>query len=991
MIKRITKTFTLFSLLTIFLFTSFIASGQTVTGRVTDEKGAGIQGVTVTAKGTRTATQTSSDGTFSINVASRTATLVFTSVGFRTVETNINNRSTVDVSLQPTASNLNEVVVVGYGTQRRKDVTSSITKINERELNQGPITNPLQQIIGKAAGVTITQAGSEPGVAPSVRIRGITSLGGGNNPLVVVDGIQGNLDLLNQVPPNEIESVDILKDASATAIYGSRGAPGVILITTKKGQAGKTTLEYTGNASVESVAKNFDMLTAAEWRTEATRRGIAASADYGGNTNWFDLISRDGYTQNHTLAFGGGANEFNYRGSVTAILAEGLLINSGFRNYIGRFQGTQKALNNKLSLSFNLNASTQKNEWNGPGNIGGALQRRPTDPVYFKSASGADSSYFIDPTAFAYVNPFARATEMIDGSESNSLFGSLRTDLEVIPGLTAGFFGSWRRVSDISGSYASPQTTREDARNFKGIAFRNTGTTNERLMDLSLNYRKSFSGHNLDVMGVYEWQKVIYEGFSAQGRGFVNDLLTFNSLQSSDLSLARSGDISSYKNDRTLVSFLGRVNYNFRNKYFITASYRRDGSSVFGTNHKWGNFPAASIAWRIIGEDFMKNQEIFNDLKIRVGYGVTGNQQGLGALNSVRLVNPNGTVFFGGLLIPDFAITQNENKDLRWETRKMANVGVDFSLMSSRLSGTVDYYYGKTEDLLFDYTVPQPPYPFSTIKANVGTLLNKGIEVGLNYQFIRSKDLTVSLGGNFTRNMNKVLQLSGSLNGVALHTDTVRWGSGGTTGVASTNNGISFLMVGQPIGTFFLFKHAGVDANGTQLIEDLNKNGKIDDNDRSADRYIAGTALPKFTYAFTPTASYKNFDLSMLWRGSYGNKIYNARRATLSALAQFGQQNVLESAVETNINNIDYASDFWLEDGSYLRFEQLSLGYRIPVNNSIVNGIRLSVTGNNLAVFTDYSGIDPELRMTGGNGFGIDGGIYPRTRTFALGLNVIFK
>lgn len=979
--------------LPLFLLFSLVSSAQdrVVSGRVTDSAGLGVSGASVAIKGqTSRGTTTDANGGFSLSVPSSVNTLVVSSVGFTAQEISIAGRTSIDVRLQTAPGNLNEIVVVGYGTTRRRDVTGSISKISERDLNQGPITNPLQQIAGRAAGVTINQAGSEPGVAPSIRIRGITSLGGGNDPLVVVDGIQGNLDLLNQVPPSEIESVDILKDASATAIYGSRGAAGVVLVTTKRGRTGKTTLEYNGTAAIEVIAKQYEMLTAEEYRAESRRRGITGN-DYGGNTDWFDLISRNGYTQNHNVAFGGGTNDFSYRASVTAILQEGLLINSGLRNYIGRFQGTQRALNNRLNMTFNLNASTANNRWNGPGNIGGALQRRPTDPVYFKDRAGQDSAYFIDPNAFAYVNPFARSKEMIDGGESNSLFGSLRADLEVVRGLTAGFFGSWRRVSSLYGSYASPKTTREDARNFSGIAERNNNTSNERLMDLSLNYKKSTNGHSFDAIVVYEWQKAVYEGFSARGRGFINDFLTYNALQSGDLTRAQTGDISSYKNDRTIVSFLGRLNYNYLNKYFLTASLRRDGSSVFGANHKWGNFPAASVAWRVTGENFMRNQRLFSDLKLRAGYGVTGNQQGLGALNSVRLVSPNGTTFFGGQLIPDFAISQNENKDLRWETRKMANIGVDFAIFNNRLSGTVDFYSGKTEDLLFDYTVPQPPYPFGTIKANVGTIQNTGVEATLSYNLIQRRDFTVTLAGNISRNRNEVVELSGSLNGVPLNTDTVRWGAGGTTGVASTNNGISFLIKGQPVGTFLLFKHGGVDANGAQLIEDLNKNGRVDDNDRSPDRYIAGNALPKFTYAFTPSMTYKNFDMNMVWRGSYGNKIYNARRATLSALAQFGQQNVLKDALTDNISNIDYASDFWLEDGSYLRFENLTLGYRFPINSGIISGIRTSLTGTNLVVFTDYKGIDPELRNDGGNGFGIDGGIYPRTRGFAFGLNIIFK
>jgi TonB-dependent starch-binding outer membrane protein SusC len=964
------------------------AQDKVVTGKITDSKdGSPVAGVSIQPKGSQRGTTSAADGSFRITVPQGTTVLVFSSVGYNRQELDISGKTAVDVSLVANNTNLNEVVVVGYGTRKKGDLTGSVARIAEKDLNQGPITNPLQQLSGRAAGVNITQVGSEPGVAPSIRIRGITSLIGGNDPLVVVDGIQGNLDLLNQVPPSEIESVDILKDASATAIYGSRGAPGVILVTTKRGKAGKTTLEYAGTISFESIAKKYEVLNASEWRAEAAKRGIASSADFGGNTDWFDEVTRNGLTQNHNIAFGGGVNSFNYRASLTAILQDGIVINSGFKNYIGRFQATQKMLDNKLSITMNLNSSIIENRWNGPGVVQAAFRRRPTDPVY-----AADGSYFIDPLSFGYTNPYARAKEMIDGRKANSLFGSFRADLEIVKGVTASWFGSWRKTDATSGSYASPKTTREDARNQKGIANRTNNLSDERLTNASLNYKKVIGDHNIDVIGVYEWQQATYEGFFAQGRGFLNDFNSFNALQSADITKASSGDISSYKNDQTLVSFLGRANYSYKNKYLLTASFRRDGSSKFGANNKWANFPSVNVAWRITQESFMDRQRLFNDLKLRLGYGVTGNQQGLGSLNSVRLVGPNGTTFFGGNLIPDFSITQNENKDLKWETRSMTNVGIDFTMLKSRLSGTIDYFFGETKDLLFGYNVPQPPYPFPTIIANVGTVKNQGVELTLNYLAYKKGNWTVNLGGNFTSIKTEVTELSGTLNGIDLRTDTVRWGAGGTTGVASTNNGIAYLIKGQPLGTFMLFKHAGVDAFGNQIIEDLNGNGKIDDNDRSNDRYIAGQALPKFTYAFTPSISYKNLDLSMVWRGAYGNKIYNVRRAELSAMGQFGQANVLKEGIENNINNIDYASDFWLENGSYLRFDNLTVGYRFNVDKwKFINGLRASFTANNILVISDYKGIDPEQRLDGGNSFGIDYGIFPRTRTFAFGVNVSFR
>jgi iron complex outermembrane receptor protein len=484
----------------------------------------------------------------------------------------------------------------------------------------------------------------------------------------------------------------------------------------------------------------------------------------------------------------------------------------------------------------------------------------------------------------------------------------------------------------------------------------------------------------------------VYDGFSAQGRGFVNDLLTFNALQTRDITDNRSADMTSYKNDQTLVSFLGRINYAFANRYNATLSFRRDGSSKFGANNKWANFPSASVAWKISEEDFLKGNKYINDLKLRAGFGITGNQQGLGALNSVRLVNPSGTTFFGGVVIPNYAITQNENPDLRWETRQMFNVGLDFAILNNRLSGTIEYFNGNTKDLLFGYGVPTPPYPFNSIVANVGTINNQGIELSLNYKAYTSRDWDVVLAGNFTANRTKVINLSGQLNSVQLATDTVGWGSGGTTGVASTNNGISYLIKGQPLGTFFLFKNAGVDAYGEQIITDINKNGRVDDGDLSGDRYIAGQVLPKFTYAFTPTVRYKALDVAFVFRGAGGHHIYNARRAQLSALGNLGQTNVLKTAPGIGINNIEYASDLWLEKGDFFRLDNLTAGYRFKTGSiKYVESMRLSVTATNLFVISGYEGMDPELRQDGGAGTGIDFGIFPRTRTIAVGLQVNFK
>jgi TonB-dependent starch-binding outer membrane protein SusC len=986
-----------------------------VTGKVVNAAGEPMPGVTVVLKGTTIGTATDIGGNFSLTVPQSSGTLVFSFIGYATQEVPVNNRTNLNVTLRLDTKALQEVVVIGYGTQEKRDVTGAVTSISEEDFNAGPITTPLQQISGRAAGVNINQVGSEPGQAPSIRVRGITSLIGGNDPLVVVDGIQGDLGLLNQIPPSEISSIEILKDASATAIYGSRGAAGVVLVTTKKGKSGETSIEYSGVVSLETIAKKYDILDATEYRALAKARGLSNAYDFGGNTNWFDEVTRDGLTNTHNLAISGGSNSFDYRASVTGIFQEGIIKKSSSENYIARFQGTQRTFDDKLTLTLNLNNSIRVNQFNNGGRISEAISRRPTDPIFVDEPLNKDAGpYFIDPNSFGYLNPVARTNEIVDGDRANNLFGSLRAEYQILEGLTAATFGSWRKTSRDYANYTSARTTIEGARNIgvipanltgeerntyiqnlpDGIASKQSNLSDEKLFNAIINYKRLFGEHKIDVIGVNEWQKQTYEGFSTTTRGFLVDNSTnLGVMQSADPTLFRQGDISSYKNDRTLASFLGRANYSFMDKYYLSGSLRRDGSSVFGENNKWATFYAASAAWRISEEGFLSGVDFIDDLKLRFGYGETGNQQGLGALNSVRLVNSSGTTFFGGAVIPNFAITQNENRDLRWEVKKQFNAGIDFGLFSgSRLSGTFDVYHGTTSDLLFDYSVPQPPYPFGTIKANIGEILNQGLELGLRYVAIDNSDFTVALAGNISTNRTEVKNLNGTLNGVPLETNYVVWGAGGTTGVGSTNNAISHLIIGQRLGTFYLFKHAGVDENGNQIIDDLNGDGVISDGNReNPDRYIAGQALPKFTWGFTPSANYRNFDLNLVLRGAHGHKIFNARKATMSTLAMVGQINVHQDAQRLGINNLTYATDLWLEDAGFARLENLTVGYNFNTKGwGAVRNLRVSVTANNLFVITNYSGIDPEINMNGGNGFGIDYGIYPRTRNLAFGLNATF-
>nr|WP_315159108.1 SusC/RagA family TonB-linked outer membrane protein [uncultured Flavobacterium sp.] len=958
---------------------------HTIKGKIIDENRMPMAGATITEQNTKNSVLTGYDGTFEITVQGSTAMLTVTYMGYISKVFMASQVNPV-IQLEPETTNLKEVVLVGYGSMSKKDITGAVSSISAKNMNQGSIVNPLQLISGKMAGVNINQIGSEPGATPSVRIRGLTSLIGGSDPLVVIDGVQGNLDLLNQIPPSEIASIDVLKDASSAAVYGSRGAAGVILVSTKKSKEGKTTVEYNGTTTVDYIPNPLDVLDADQWWQQAQKVGVPASANHGSSTDWFNILTQRGFTQTHALAFGGGAEKFNYRASISAILQEGVVINSKSDKYIGRIQATQLAMDDKLKLTFNLNS--------GIINTNGSIASigtpaftsnlitnsyfvSPTNPVY-----NTDGTYFSDPNVFHYLNPYAASETVTNESENDNLFGSIKADFEIFDGVTAGWFGSWRKTNNMYGFYLPEESTDANAIDQKGFANIKNEKQNERLMDLSITYKKTLGNHTLDVLALYEWQNQTYQGSYAQARGFINDITTYNALQLGDFSNTKPGDISSYKNDRTLISFLSRVNYTYLNRYLLTASLRKDGSSVFGENNKWGDFPSVSLGWSIDKESFMANQTLINELKLRGGYGETGNQQGLEPQKSLSLVGGSGVTYFGGSQITNYGIIQNANPDLKWETKKQTNIGLDFALLDTKLRGTIDAYTATTDNLLFNYTVPQPPYPFNTVMANVGSILNEGIEATLSYDLIRNEDMTLTLTGNATFMRNEVLNLSGSIDGVPLNTNFVGWGAPN-----------AYLVKGKPVGAFYMLDSTGKDNANAETVLDRDGNGIIDQGATSPDRAYEGSALPTYTFTFNPTFRYKNLDASMLWRGSGGNKIYNSLNKSLSYQESIGKSNVLESSIPLGLYTTQYVSNLWLEDGDFIRFENITVGYNFPFKDvKYLESLRLTLTGNNLLLITDYTGMDPEINLSGnGTNFGNDMGIYPRTRSFGLGLSVKFK
>ena len=956
-----------------------------ITGNVADAKGVTLPGVNVVIKGKNTGTITNIDGNFSLLV-NEGDVLVFSFVGFSSQEVKVNTDVTINIILEEETIGLNEVVAIGYGKMRKTDVTGSVSRVTSDNFNKGSVTNPLQQLQGRMSGVTITQAGSDPNSSPSIRIRGINSLAGGNDPLVVVDGVQGGPELLQSISPNDIESFDILKDASSTAIYGSRGAAGVVIVTTKRGKKGTMMFEFNSTSSIETVADQIEVMDAKQWRDYITTNNISTS-DYNANTDWFKEITQNGYILDNNIALSGGNENLTYRASLSFINHQGIIIKTGSDKITGSLKVEQNNLNGKLRTALNLNVNSAKADFVETDNYDdintaliAAYQRRSCEPV-----RNDQGEYFYDSNIWAYNNPVALLNETENRGNLDTYFGSLKMEYDLLNDLTFGVFTSKRKTNNDYGYYQPNDLFGTNGYTYHGYGQKSQSSLNEELLDISLNYKKNIDNHRISLMGVYEWQKSAKEGFSSIGRDFITDINGYNNLGNGNIGSVQSGDISSFKNESNLVSFLARLNYSFKDKYLLTLNVRHDGSTKLGKNNKWGTFPSASVAWRISQENFLKDSKGVDDLKLRLGYGQTGNQGGLTAYQSLRLLASQGSTLFNGKSTTIYGTSQNENEDLKWEVKTMLNFGIDFFLFRGKLNGSIDIYNGETDNMLYEYAVPVPPFYTNTLWANIGKMSNRGIEISIDFVPVKTKYMYWSVGFNYSKNKNKIKSLSGTLNGNYLSTDIVPYGN-------VDGRAVSFLKVGEPVGVFYTYKHVGVDEDGNEILADLNNDGDITIDNRSPDRYISGNPQPKFTYGFNSSFKYKNFDASIIFTGVYGNDIYNGTWSRLNRLGEIGILNVVPEAVDNGFKVMSDFSDFWIQDGSFLRLSNLTIGYNVPLKNKYLSRLRLSLSGNNLFVISNYKGVDPEVGLDGSSGFGIDDyNLYPRSKNFSFGLNFSIK
>jgi TonB-linked SusC/RagA family outer membrane protein len=972
------KTKLLFYLLITLLSLPHLAFSQqkTVSGRVTDSTNSPLGDATVSVVGKSVAAKTKADGSFTINVPSGSTQLRVTYVGYQNQTLSITSDN-LTISMTASSSNLSDVVVVGYGTARRKDVTGAVANVTSKNFNTGVVTNAIQQIQGKVSGLVITVPGGDPNSSPIIRLRGQTSLTGGQTPLIVVDGVPlDDPNQLNNIPPGDIASYDVLKDASATAIYGSRGANGVIIVNTKKGQSGQIKVDYDGYVGVEKQAKEYNFLNGDEWRKAVKDPG---SFDKGANTDWQRAINRTALSHSHSLGISGGAKGFNYRGSVSYIDQQGIIINTGKQQIGLRFNAQQRALNDKLEFQVGIvNTQTNRSLLNY-GNISKIFNTPPVYPVY-----NPDGSYFAF-NDFEQFNAVEHLTLETNKAKEylSLLYGTV--NYELIRGLRLGVTGSISHFNSQT-VFFQPSYPLEGNNNNASAGNYNTDS---RKGDMHINYIKDFGKHNLNLTGVYENNFFTNNNFTGGGQQYLVPANENNSLGSSINPIFNR--INSYKEEYKLISFLGRVNYNYNSKYYVTATLRRDGSSKFGKNNRWGNFPSVDAAWRLTQEDFMKGIGWISDLKLRVGYGVTGNSDAISPYATLLLYGPSGRYYnAANQTFPQtYSPIQNENPDLRWEERHGKNIGLDFGFLNNRITGDVNVFNDKTKNLLFNYTVPVPPFFINTILANVGNLTNKGVELALTGQIVRGRKFTWTASGQITFIKTKVESLSGTYRGIKVNTDQIAGGNGVGRGLSAYP--ITFLKPGYAPYVFYLPHYLGVDKEGNQLLDSAGKAVRASNENPS--KYYTDPS-PKFNYGLNNTFTYGNWTLNFFLRGVYGQKIFNNTLLNFENVNRLPGNNVTKEALTNGIKDAANISDLWLENASYLRLDNATIGYTFPRVRGI-NNLRVYAASNNLFVITPYRGLDPEIRTAASNQAYIDvtyygEAFYPRTRSFTLGVNVSF-
>lgn len=880
---------------------------------------------------------------------------------------------------------LDSLITVGYATGSIKNLSGSVEKITELQMNRDQITNPLDAIRGRVPGLTIQRGTNGQAALDAVRLRGTTSLTSGNDPLIIVDGVFGDLNMLTSIYPTDIESFTILKDASETAQYGSRGASGVIEVTTKKGISGKTRVSYNGSFGITSVYKNLSMLSANGFRQVAGERGLSI-LDLGNNTDFQKEIEQTGFQQNHHIAFYGGSDASSYRVSLGYVDRQGVIQNQDMKNFTSNMNMSQNIFGNFIRCELGMFGSVQKNHnlFDYQKTFYSAATFNPTFPNHKNTETG---SWDQITSASQITNPLAWM-EVKDHDATSHISTHARLTFNLMDDLKLVMFGAYT-YNIVENSQYLPTSVWAHGQAYKG-----TKKMESLLGNLMLSYKKNWRKHFFDVLALAELQKETYTGYYTTVTNFSSDQFGYDNLQAGAIRLWEG--TNSYYEEPHLASFMGRFNYTYADRYILTVNARTDASSKFGSNHKWGFFPSVSAAWAVSEEEFMKRIPLVDNLKLRVGYGLAGNQNGIDSYTTLGLVRPNGVVPVGNSAVVTLGEMQNINPDLKWEVKHTFNAGADLGMFGNRLLLSVNYYNSKTTDMLYLYNVSVPPFTYNTLLANIGSMRNSGTEIAIGITPLKTPDMELNINANITFQRNKLLSLSGVYNGENISAPEYKsLASLDGAGFHGGYNHIVYQIVGQPLGVFYLPHSNGLVSDGdggyTYGIADLNGGGiSLEDGE---DRYVAGQAVPKTLLGSNISFRYKRFDISVQINGAFGHKVYNGTSLTYMNMNIFPDYNVMEEALRRNIKD-QTATDYWLEKGDYVNFDYLTIGWNVPLVKAqkYIRSLRLAFTVNNLATISGYSGLSPMINSSTVNStLGVDDKRgYPLARTYTVGLSINF-
>lgn len=962
---------------------------RTVSGQVVDSNGESIIGANVMEKGTTNGTITDFDGKFSLKVAPN-ATLVISYIGYKNIEMKASElKAGQTITLQENAEMMDEVVVIGYGTQRKGDVTSAISSVKAEDFTVGKVGDAADLIKGKVAGLSIAKGSGDPNSTSTIRLRGVISVNGSTTPLILIDGVEGDL---STVAPENIASIDVLKDASAAAIYGTRGANGVIIITTKTGHRGeRATVNYSGYVSASQFGKKLEFMTA-----EDVRAGKTNFTDQGYDTDWLDAISRTGFTQNHNINITGGTEKTTYSADFTYRKEDGVIMNTFAEDMRMRFDVSHWFLNDMLRVNLNMvqkwhkNSATNATTTDQSNIYRQAIARNPTAPIY-----NEDGTYNENFGINYYYNPVAMLEERLGDYTYSETRATGNVTFEPIKGWQTNLMLATSRFHAHDEGYNTATYYGNQLNEWNGYAYHTNDETRTDNLEITSKYDLNIDKHRMNALVGYSYQYYTYNRNYANNYDFPSEFYTYNNLGIGQALKEGKAGMGSEKNENTLIGFFARVSYAYDNRYNILVSVRREGSSKFGENHKWGTFPSASLGWTISNEAFMKDVKWVNNLKLRAGFGVTGVIPNDPYISLTKYTYGSSYYYSNGTWLPGLSVSSNPNPDLKWEKSTEFNVGLDWSLLDERLGGSIDVYNKKTTDLLFLYTVPTPPNLYNETMANAGSVRNRGVEVAINAVPVRTKDFEWKTVVTIASNKSKLLSLSNDMYESETFKDV---GGLGEPINISTHR----MEEGRPLGEFYGLKSVGVSENGLFLIEKPDGEVVEFSNDQLKNdeyRQYLGNGLPKVTLGWTNNFSYKGWDLNMQFTSQLGFKILNEPRAFYEnnsiaynrlksvEVAPYGGQYTLSSSQPQTLVS------YYLENGNYLKLTNLTIGYTFPIKstNKWIKGARAYLSGDNLFCITGYSGLDPELANAYPTYAGIDyRDKYPSTRSFTFGVNLTF-